>query len=45
MVEPAEQGQILGFVFAGCMFIGGGLGLAFGRLFAGTNDTLAQVRV
>jgi hypothetical protein len=45
MVEPAEQGQILGIVFAGCMFIGGGLSLAFGRLFAGTNDILAQMRV
>ena len=45
MAEPTEQGQILGFVIAGCMFIGGGLGLAFGRLFAGTNDILAQMRV
>jgi hypothetical protein len=45
MVEPAEQEEILGFVFAGCMFIGGGLGLAFGRLFAGTTDIVDQMPV
>jgi hypothetical protein len=42
---PTAQEQILGYVIAGCMCIGGGLGLAFGRLFAGANDILAQMRV
>ena len=45
MAEPTAQGQILGLVIAGCILIVGGLSLAFGRLFAGTTDILAQMRV
>jgi hypothetical protein len=45
MADPTGQGQIPGFVIAGCMFIGGDPGLVFGRLFAGTTDLLAQRRM